>query len=98
MADEDLSAMQRQSFEDLKQINQYGAEYWSARHLQPLLGYNQWRRFEDAIRRAMTSCEQSGNQSSHHFASAGKMVLLGSGSHRQVTDFQLSRFACYLVA
>ncbi len=49
------------SFEELKQINSYGAEYWSARDLQLLLGYRQWRRFEQAIRRATTSCEQSGN-------------------------------------
>ena len=45
------------SFEQLKRINEYGAEYWSARELQPLLGYSQWRRFEDAIARAITSCE-----------------------------------------
>jgi DNA-damage-inducible protein D len=86
------------SFESLKQTNAHGAEYWSARDLQPHLGYSQWRRFEDAIRRAITSCEQSGNDSANHFAAAGKMVGLGSGSQREVPDFQLSRFACYLIA
>ena len=50
------------SFEDLKKINEHGAEYWSARELQPLLGYSQWRRFEEAINRAITSCKQSGNE------------------------------------
>jgi DNA-damage-inducible protein D len=86
------------SFEDLKRLNEHGAEYWSARDLQPLLGYTQWRRFAEAINRAMTSCEQSGNKKGHHFADAGKMVDLGSGSIRDVDDYHLSRFACYLIA
>jgi len=47
------------SFEDLKQVNEHGAEYWSARTLQPMLGYSQWRRFEQAIERAITSCKES---------------------------------------
>lgn len=86
------------SFEELRRINTHGADYWSARDLQLLLGYSQWRRFEDAIRRAMTSCEQSGNECAHHFAGTGKMVGLGSGSAREVADYHLSRFACYLIA
>lgn len=98
MTEENLPASPTSSFEALKRLNEHGAEYWSARDLQPLLGYNQWRRFEDAIRRAMTSCEKSGNQCAHHFAGAGKMVSLGSGSQREVADFHLSRFACYLIA
>lgn len=91
-------ALGAQSFEDLKKANQHGAEYWSARDLQPLLGYSQWRRFEEAIKRAATSCETSGNDPSHHFAGAGKMVGLGSGAEREIQDFHLSRFACYLIA
>ncbi len=86
------------SFEALRRINDHGAEYWSARDLQALLGYSQWRRFEDAIKRAMTSSDQSGNPADHHFAGAGKMVELGSGSVRSLDDFHLSRFACYLIA
>lgn len=88
----------RKSFEDLKQVNSHGAEYWSARDLQTLLGYTQWRRFEQAIERAIASCQQSGNNSNLHFAGAGKMVRLGSGSDRDVPDYHLSRFACYLIA
>jgi hypothetical protein len=65
-----------QSFENLKKVNEYGAEYWSARNLQPLLGYSQWRRFEQAIERAITSCKSSGNPPGHHFAGAGKMVVV----------------------
>ncbi|RII26910.1 MAG: DNA damage-inducible protein D [Geobacter sp.] len=86
------------SFEELKKVNEHGAEFWSARELQPLLGYSQWRRFDDAIKRAMISCRQSGNNPDYHFAGAGKMVELGSQSNREVEDYHLSRFACYLIA
>lgn len=61
-------------FESLKQTNEHDAEYWRARDLQPLLGYSQWRRFEQAIDRAKASCEASGNPSVHHFAGAGKPI------------------------
>jgi DNA-damage-inducible protein D len=98
MAKKELPSIGGKSFEELRLKNDHGAEYWSARDLQPLLGYSQWRRFEQAIERAMTSCEQSGNDPAHHFAGAGKMVELGSGSLREVADYQLSRFACYLIA
>lgn len=89
---------ERRSFEARKQLNEHGAEFWSARDLQTLLGYGQWRRFEAAVQRAITSCQQSGNDPGNHFAGAGKMVALGSGSEREIPDFHLSRFACYLIA
>ena len=86
------------SFEQLKQHNEHGAEFWSARDLQPLLGYSQWRRFADSIQRAKISCRQSGNEPDYHFAGAGKMIELGKGGQRDVPDYHLSRFACYLIA
>ncbi len=98
MSDKNLVPMGSKFFEDLKKVNEYGAEYWSAREIQPLLGYTQWRRFEDAIKRALTSCKQSGNIPANHFAGVGKMVDIGSGSSREVMDYHLSRFACYLIA
>ena len=86
------------SFESLRKLNEHGAEFWSARDLQAMLGYSQWRRFEQAIERAISSCKQSGNPPENHFAGAGKMVDIGSGSARTVEDYHLSRFACYLIA
>ena len=86
------------SFESLKKLNQHGIEYWSARDLQPRLGYSQWRRFENAIKKAIESCKQSGNDPKNHFAGAGKMVEIGSLSGRELEDYHLSRFACYLIA
>lgn len=79
MSDKHLPSLGGTSFEGLKQTNTHGAEYWSARDLQPLLGYSQWRRFEQAIERAITSCKQSGNNPDYHFAGVGKMIELGKG-------------------
>ena len=98
MSNKQLPAIGGKSFEDLKKTNQHGAEYWSARDLQPLLGYSQWRRFEQAIERAISSCGQSGNNPDHHFASAGKPITGGKGAVQVVQDYHLSRFAWYLIA
>ncbi len=85
-------------FDSIKQINPYGEEYWSARALAPLLGYNKWERFEVAIGRAMTACEQVGQIVEYHFPASSKMVTIGSKAQRPLKDYSLSRFACYLVA
>jgi len=98
MISKNISTIGDQSFEDLKQSNEHDAEYWSARDLQPLLGYSQWRRFEDAVKRAITYYEYSGNNPEYHFAGAGKMIGVGKGGVREVDDYQPSRFACYLIA
>ena len=76
----------KKTFEELKLSNEHGAEYWSARDLQPMLGYSQWRRFEDAVKRAMASCETSGNDPEHHFAGAGKPITGGKGAVQVVDD------------
>lgn len=98
MAEENLPVPAQKSFEDLKQHNQHGAEFWTARDLQPHLGYNHWRSFENAIKKAAISCEQSGNDPGHHFARARKPIIGGKGAVQEVGDYQLSRFACYLIA
>lgn len=98
MSDESFLVPSDLSFESLKKRNDHNIEYWSARDLQPCLGYSQWRRFENAIKKAKESCKQSGNDPAHHFAGAGKLIPGGKGSSQEVEDYHLSRFACYLIA
>ncbi len=72
-------------------------EYWRARDLMPLLGYTRWENFNNAIQRAMESCETSGINVSDHFRDVTKMVPLGSGSARPVSDYMLTRYALSLI-
>lgn len=85
-------------FDSTRHINEYDAEYWSARELMTILGYSRWQKFTPIIEKAMTSCKSSNNEVSDHFTQSVQMVSLGSGSEREVEDYHLSRYACYLIA
>jgi DNA-damage-inducible protein D len=85
-------------FEAIKQVSPYGAEYWSARELSKLLGYSRWENFEIAVKRGITSCKQIGQDPTNHFRDITIMTTIGSGAKRQIKDYVLSRFACYLIA
>lgn len=75
-----------------------GIEYWSARDIQLLLGYSQWKNFQKVIEKAKKSCESAKINIFDHFVDIGKIIDLGSGSKRQVDDCILTRYACYLIA
>ena len=75
-----------------------GVECWSARELCGLLGYAKWQKFENVLEKAQEACRNAGCEVLDHFTRAGKMVGLGSGSVREVDDYMLTRYACYLVA
>lgn len=78
--------------------NYDGVECWSARELQNILGYSQWRNFKNVIEKAEKSCEQAGEDTKNHFAEFSKMVEIGSGAQKPVEDIALTRYACYLIA
>ena len=84
-------------FEDIKHIDENGHEYWFARELQNILGYNQWRSINDLIERAKIACKESNNNIDDHFALYRKKIKLAKGATRNVIDYKLSRYACYLI-
>ena len=84
-------------FEDIKHIDEFGNEYWLARELMEVLEYTLWQRFSNVIKKAIDNCKNSNNNTSDHFISADKMVSIGSNTMRNITDYKLSRYACYLI-
>ena len=85
-------------FDDIKHIDEFGNEYWLARELQSILQYTEWRRFKGVIDKAKIASESSGYKDLDHFVGADNMVEIGSDTKRKVSDYKLSRYACYHIA
>ena len=84
-------------FEDIKHIDENDNEYWFARELMTVLEYKEWRKFGKVIKKATEACIGSNYNASDHFVPKDKMVSIGSNTVRKIQDYQLSRYACYLV-
>ncbi len=87
-----------ESFEDIKHIDEYGVEYWYARELQLVLDYKEWRKFEGVIKKAIDACENSGISALEHFVGADKLSKRANNAEVLIKDYQLTRYACYLIA
>ena len=97
MTDRKVARQHIATFEGIRQFDEAGEEFWSARDLAPVLEYPQWRNFLPVLERAQLACKQSKHAVADHFAEMRKMVDIGSGAQREVEDLHLSRYACYLV-
>ena len=93
----DIEKYSEQTFEDIKHINEYGEEFWLARELQEILEYTEWRNFLNVIKRAMSACENSMYPVERHFVEVNKTSPTPNGGVRNITDFILTRYACYLI-
>ena len=85
------------TFDSIKHIDQFGNEYWKARELQKVLEYTEWRKFENVICKAKSTCDNSGNVVSEHFVDIDKTINMPKGAKKTVNDYYLSRYACYLI-
>jgi DNA-damage-inducible protein D len=85
-------------FDSIKQVNPYGEEYWSARSLMLKLGYKRWDYFIKAIQDAIHNLQTNEQIPENHISYIRKKVPLGSGAEREIDDYYLSRFGCYLIA
>ena len=92
-----LSAKEYKCFEDIKRIRPDGSEYWAARELAPVLDYAKWENFYKVIKRAMIACENSGRSTLECFPEVRKTSPMPNGGVKDIFDYELSRYACYLI-
>lgn len=84
-------------FEQIKQTDGNGNEYWMARHLSKALEYTDFRNFSSVVSKAIEACKNSGQPVENHIVEFSEMVAIGSGAEREMQSYKLSRYACYLV-
>ena len=85
-------------FESIKHIDELGNEYWLARELMEVLGYNKWENFHNVIKSSKVACENSGINFLEHFPEVRKTIIMPKGTKKDIINYKLSRYACYLIA
>ena len=85
-------------FESYSNKTENDIEFWFARDLQHLLGYAEWRNFTKVINKAKTSFETVGHRIPDHFVEVNKTIAMPKGASKDIVDFMLTRFDCYLIA
>ena len=92
-----LNAEEYKSFENIKQTDESGSEFWYARELADVLGYKEWRNFHKVIDRAMLACKNSGYEIDVCFVEVNKTSKMPNGGFKKIQDYKLTRYACYLI-
>lgn len=92
-----LNAEEYKSFEGIKHIRENGTEFWYARELAEVLQYSKWENFQKVIDRAILACKNSGFSVSDHFPDVRKTIMMPKNAKKQIIDFELTRYACYLI-
>ena len=92
-----LEAEEYKSFEKIRRKKENGTEYWSARELSKVLEYKKWENFAKVIDRAMLACQNSGQAINEHFPETRKTIKMPKNATKEVIDYELSRYACYLI-
>ncbi len=92
-----LNAEEYKTFEGIKHIRENGAEFWYARELAEVLQYSKWENFQKVIDRAILACKNSGFSVSDHFPDVRKTIMMPKNAKKQIVDFELTRYACYLI-
>jgi len=98
MSNEIIPSSPNKNFEEIKKVDENGIEYWEARELLPILGYSNWQKAEEVIARAARACINSGQAVDNHFNQTVKMAKIGLNTVREVKNYKLDRYACYLIA
>ena len=94
----ELKEYTEKMFEDIKHIDEEGNEYWLARELQIAFKYKEWRKFDGIINKSIIACNNSNINSNDQFVQVDKLIQHGKGGMRNIKDYKLSRYACYLIA